>query len=138
MWKLEQVNKNDNASGYYAGFKTGQLPIENSRVTKNFKRGWLITESKGIHSMTIDWWIDSVQKTQQTVSLAGDFFTLGTTDAVLDEDALAGSELVNKDFPLGDNGRRIQYEVYNSGANQDFFVSNLMTDYRELSKKPAE
>ena len=138
VWKLEQVNKNDNASGYYAGFKTGQLPIENSRVTKNFKRGWLITESKGTHSMTIDWWVDSVQKTQQTVSLAGDFFTLGTTDAVLDEDALAGSELVNKDFPLGDNGRRIQYEVYNSGANQDFFVSNLMTDYRELSKKPAE
>lgn len=135
VWKLDELAKSDNSNGYYAGFKTGKLHFGDVRVSKNYKRGWLVTQAFGSHNLSIDTWVDDVAMTRQTVSLSG---TGGILDSfTLDTDKLGGNELINKAFTIGNVGKRIQFEVFNSTANQDFFVSQKMVDFRFLGKKPS-
>ena len=133
IWQLEQANRNDNDEAYYAGMRTGHLNYGDSRIDKRFKRGWLVTQPEGSYNLVVDWWVDSVQKTQRTVSLVGTggllgSFTLGTS-------LLGGQTLINEPFMLGEKGKRIQYEIYNSSVNEDFFISQILTDFKPLGKK---
>lgn len=114
IWKLEQTARTDDSNGYYGGFKTPPLTFGNERIRKNFARGWLVLEPKGTETMTINWWVDGVSQTAKTVTAAS-----GTRDY---------------GFDLGQNGSRIQLEVYNSTV--DFFVSLMMIDHKNLGANP--
>ncbi|MCR4287906.1 MAG: hypothetical protein NUW09_07830, partial [Deltaproteobacteria bacterium] len=63
VWDLEETNKNDDGNGYYAGFKTARIPLDNVRLTKNMKRGWLITQAEGSYNVYVKCWIDGVEQT---------------------------------------------------------------------------
>ena len=135
LWKLEEANKNDNSNGFYGGFKTPYLPFDNVRRKKKYRRGWVVTEPKGDYDLVVDWWIDATQKTQRTVSLAGTgdvlgSFTLGTS-------LLGGTSFAEEAFDLGDIGKRIQFEIYNSAANYDFFLSQTLIDFKYIGGKPS-
>jgi len=135
IWKLETENRSDDGNAYYAGFKTPHMTFDNSRITKHYKRGWLVTQPEGDYDLYINWWVDGVQQTQQSVSLAGTGGALGSF--VLGTDVLGGQELIDKDFDLGNTGKRIQLEVYNSNADEDFFVSKILIDHKPLSMRSS-
>lgn len=128
VWKLEESDKNDNGNGYYAGFKTARLAFDNVRVTKRYDNGWLVTEPKGNYNVFINWWIDGVAQTQRSIDLSGTGsilpFTLPGT--------LGGQELIEKIFDLGNIGKRLEFEIFNNNANEDFFLSNMMIDHQPL------
>jgi len=135
VWELETANQNDNSAAYYGGYKTGNMPFENPRLEKRYKRGFMITQPEGSYDLVEDWWVDGVTQTQRTTSLAGaggilGAFTLGTS-------LLGGDEVVDSVFQLGAKGKRIQFEVYNSSVNEDFFVSQMLIDYKELGGDPT-
>ena len=140
VWTLETTSNNDNGNAYYAGFRTPWLAFDNPRISKHYKRAWMVMQSKGGWDVTIDWWIDGVQKTQRSVSLVGKGSRLDDTDyglapavAPKSDFVLGGEELSDKVFELGDSGKRLQLEIYNSTVDQDFFLSQIMIDNRPLT-----
>lgn len=135
IWRLNQANRNDNSAAYYAGFRTPNLPFDNARVRKKYKRGWLLTKPEGIWDLSIKWWVDGAIKTTRTISLAGvggvlGSFTLGT-------DVLAGEDMIDTEYALGDTGKRIQFEVFNTNVDEDFYVSRILTDHKVLGARPS-
>lgn len=135
VWDLEETNRNDDSNGYYAGFKTSRMTFDNPRLTKRYDRGWAITQAEGDYNLYIKAWIDGVEQTEQTISLAG---TGGIWDTgTWDNFAWSGDEMIDKTFDIGDTGKRIQFEVYNSNVNEDFFISQLLVDFKPLGNRPS-
>jgi len=130
VWTLENVNKNDDSNGYYAGFKTPKDPYNESRTWKNYHRGHIITQPEGSYDLSITIWVDDDEKVTHTVSLAGTGGVLGSF--TLGTDVLGGQTLVAEEYGIGYNGRRIQKEIFNTNANEDFFISEDLTDFRPL------
>ena len=94
-----------------------------------------MVQPKGDYDITVDWWLDDIQQTQKSVSLAGTGALLDSF--VLDTDVLGGYETIDVPFDLGNKGRRIQFEIYNSNANEDFFLSKMMIDFKQLGARPS-
>ncbi len=135
VWKLEQNGRNDHGQGYYAGFKTPKLNFGDLRVTKKYKRGWFVVEGNGNYNLNVRYWIDGVYIEQQSVALTNfggrlDYFTLGT-------DLLGGDLYEEVTFNIGNRGKRIEFEFFNSEADQDFLVSQLVVDYKALGARPS-
>ena len=130
VWRLETANSNDNNSPYYGGFKTPHSAYGNTRAKKKYKRGWAITEPKGNYVVYITPTLDGTTLTTRSISLSGSGVPLGTF--LLGTDSLAQEELIDRPFDLRDVGKRMQLEVFNSGANEDFFISQLAIDHRVL------
>lgn len=134
MWELETANKNDNSEAFYAGFKTPNLTFGNAREDKMFNKLRLSLEPKGSYNLYVKKWIDGVvESTVGEVSLAGagavlDAFTLDT-------DSLSDMELIDTSLHIGRVGKRIQFEFYNSTADQSFFVSQAMVDFKPMGPK---
>jgi hypothetical protein len=134
-WKLEQTNRNDDSNGFYGGIRLPHSFLDNPRLNKHFRRGWLITQPEGNYSLSVRWWVDGVEQTSTTVSLTGLGALFGT--GVFDTDVFGGQELIDSPFELGQYGRRISIELYNNTANQDFFLSQLLIDYKAMGAKPS-
>jgi hypothetical protein len=134
VWELETVNKNDGDIGFYAGFRTPYIPTENPRVSKKFFRFWVITQPSGDFNLTAIPYIDNKQLSSKLLSLSG---AGGTLDSfVLDTDILGGEDILEISSDIRDSGRRIAFEVFNAQINEDFFISQLMFDYKNLGSKP--
>lgn len=134
VWELERANKNDNNNAYYGGWLDAPNPFDNPRTTKKYKRGWLVTQPEGNYNVSIKTFIDGVEQSTETVLLSGAGGILGSF--ILGTSALGGREILVKPYDLGYVGNRIQTEVFNSNANEDFYISKTMTDFKELGAKP--
>ncbi|MCE5336833.1 MAG: hypothetical protein LLG06_19825 [Desulfobacteraceae bacterium] len=130
VWKMNQANRNDNSAAYYAGWKTPPDSCENPRSTKLFNALKVMMDPKGNYNLSVKVTVDGAYKKTLTLSMAAGMAVLGTF--VLGTDKLQGYSLLEEDGREGIKGTRIQYEFYNSGANEDFFVANYMTDYKSL------
>jgi len=130
VWKLNEATRSDAGNGYYAGFKTPPLNIENPRTTKMFNQGRVVYRPSGLYEMNVNIWIDGQTVPSTTVSLAGQGAVLGAF--VLGKDVLGGAQLLDSSFPIGKIGKRVQLELYNSVAAQDFFISQLLIDCKNM------
>ncbi len=133
-WELEGANKNDDSNGYYAGFKTPPMNFGKPRTRKNFKRGWCIMQPFGNWNLNVKFWIDGTYIGAKTISMAGSGAYLGAF--ILGTDLLGGPEAWDEVYNLAGNGKRIQFEFYNEDADEDFFVSQILIDFRPLGKEP--
>lgn len=130
MWELEIANFTDNSNGYYAGFKTPKINIENPRVEKQFHKLFVNTESEENSDIYVNWWVDGVQQTSDSFSLTATGGMLGTF--LLGTDALGGSANATDSISLGQIGKNIQFEIYNQNANEGFFISQVLLDLKPL------
>lgn len=135
VWQLERSNKSDNSNAYYGGFRTSHLNCSNDRTTKRFTGGRLIFLARGGYNVTVRWWVDSVEQTSRTVTFSGRGAVVGT--ALVGTDSLVGGqEFAEVPIEFGAVGQRIQVEVSNSGAAEDFAVSQLLIDFEDLGARP--
>ncbi len=134
VWELEKEDKNDNGVGFYGGFKTPYIAIENPRQTKRFKAFRVVMMPQGSYNLSVNFWIDGVPEGTGTISMAGSGGVLGSF--VLDTDVLEGSNLLDSPGDIGAKGKRIQFEFYNSSADQDFSVAEILVDYKILGARP--
>ena len=136
LWKLETAGRNDNDADYYAGFKTGELAFGNSRQRKHFKRGWVVAQPRGNWDLEINWWVDGVAQTARTVNLAGSGALLGAF--VLGTDKLGAGGLIKETFELGNYGERLQLEMYNETADENFYLSQALIDFKPLGPEAGD
>ncbi len=130
VWKLNEVTRSDAGNGYYAGFKTPNLSIENPRATKMFHMGRVVYRPSGAYTMAVNLWVDGQSMSSTTVSVSGTGAVLG--EFVLGSDVLGGAQLYDNSFTIGRIGKRVQVELYNSTAAQDFFISQLIIDCKNM------
>lgn len=135
VWDLEETNANDNGNPYYGGFKTAKTTLGNPRVTKKFDRGWIIANAEGNYNLSIQVTVDADALALQTVSLAGTGGVYGT--AIYGTDVYASDDMLTKSFDVGQIGRRVQYEIYNAGLNETFFISQILQDHKNLGNRPS-
>lgn len=135
LWKQEQAVKSDDGNGYWAGIRTVHLHMDNPRIKKHFRRGWIVTQPEGAYNLNVRWFVDSVEKVPTTASLAGAGSVFG--GGVFGTAFFGGQELLNTPYDLGEVGYRLQQELYNNVAEQDFFLSQLLVDFKPLGATPA-
>ena len=135
VWELETANKNDNGNPYSSGFKTPRGGLGNPRLTKRFDNTRILVEVEGGYSLFVDIWVDGTYIGQKSVSLVGSGDVYGT--AVYGTARYAGIEIVEVMFSIGKVGKRIEYHIFNNNLNEDFFVSQILTDFKPLSNLAA-
>ena len=129
VWKLDQVNRNDNGAGYYGGFKTPADEFGDPRVSKAYNQGHITTEAIGEHEIQVRMWVDDKPiPVGRAVALSGAGGLLD--DFMLDDDELTVSEIIEASFKIGKRGRRLQYEFYTVGPDEDFYITQYMTDVK--------
>jgi len=135
LWKTEQSAKNDINAGYNCKFKTPPLAFDNPRVLKKYRRGKVIFAAPGNYNVNLRWWVDNVEQTPRIVA----FTNLGSVydGSVYGTATYAGPSVTDADFELGTIGKRIQLELENSVADQDFFVSQILIDNEVLGARAA-
>jgi hypothetical protein len=135
IWKTEQSAKNDNSSGYDCRFRTPPLPFDNPRVKKKYRRGFLVFGDRGNYNVNVRWWVDNVQQTTRVVSTSGS--TAAYDSGIYDSSVFGGAAISDAKFDLGAIGKRIQLEIENSVADQDFFISEVIIDNEVLGARAA-
>jgi hypothetical protein len=114
--------------------KTPNNSFDGPHVSKHFRRGRLVTEPKGAYSLNIRWWVDGVEQTARTVSLAGTGSVFGTGQ--FGTATFGGEDLIDSSYELGQVGKRLQREYYLNTANQEFYLSSDILDFKPLGVKP--
>ena len=135
LWGLQQTAKNDNGNGFQARFRTPPLPFDNPRVRKKYRRGVIVFNPYGEYIVNVLWWVDNVQQTTRQVTTMGSGGAYGS--AVYGSSVYGGQEITDKFFSLGAVGKRVQFEIENSTADQDFYISQIFVDHEILGARAA-
>lgn len=140
VWELETANKNDDSNGFYAGTTLTRLTFNNARSTKKYIRAFLLCHARGDHDISINIWtyngavstlagnttinLDAGQAVWGSVNWGA--FTWGSAD-----------EIIDKVFGIGRVAKRIQFEFYNSNADEKFFLSTLQIDFKTKGSRAS-
>jgi hypothetical protein len=114
-WSLENSTKSDNAQAYYAGLTTHELSLGLVRETKEWFKGWVISDDTNV-ALVVNVWVDGVQVvTAGSVTLAAN----------------------NNAFDIRTVGQRVKIELQNSTAGDDFFIRQLLIDFINKGRKSS-
>jgi hypothetical protein len=134
VWEQEYSTLSDNGSGYYKGFKTAVITADNARQTKKFSRGWISLMPVGNYDLNIRANIDgTTAMPTQRVNMGVNAKTIG--HFVLGVDQLQGQDIIEMPFEIGTTGKRIDFEIWNNEAGQNFFLSTLMLDFKPTGSR---
>lgn len=128
IWKLEQEAKNDENAGYESKILGPYLYFGDGRTDKLFYRAWIDLEPNTDFDLTIRYYVGDIFADSVVMTGTGgilDTFVLGVT-------ILGISALVRKNFPIGRIDDKIQFEITNSTANEEFFIVQIMVDFKNL------
>lgn len=140
VWQLETANKNDDSNALSAWTRTPRLTFENARLTKRYIRGYLLTKAAGNYSITLDITV---------YNSAGKATTKSTTVSLNSGQAVWGSvtwgsftwtdadAIIDQHYRINRIGKRIQFDFYNNNADEPFFLSVNLTDFKYLGARVA-
>jgi hypothetical protein len=122
----------------------GFMPAFDCRTAFSTIRGSINTSGaagssrnrKAIILSSVRWWVDGVEQTSTSVSLTAGRRSFWNR-LVFDTDVFGGQELIDSPFELGNTAGALAIELYNNTANQDFFLSQLLIDYKPMGAKPS-
>lgn len=129
-WKLNQSTKSDQTNPYYNGFVTPSDPFKLNNIIKHYNAVSIITEASGDHTIGLGVYVDGEKVKDDSITISDSTATLGSF--VLGTDTLAGASISRLDSRLGVIGERIQYEIYNETADEDFFISEYSTQFKQM------
>lgn len=123
-WELESEEKTDNDNAYTTVAITPWLDFDLEGLEKRFPYATLTYKSRGDYLIDILWAIDGSNQVNQSLSLEATGAVLDSFE--LDTDTLGVVGVDEKDFELGNVGRKIRLEISNDGASEDFFLSKVI------------
>jgi len=91
---------------------------------------------KGNYALNVRPIVDGAPLDTQEVSMGSSSGVLGSF--MLGTDRLGGESLSEAPFDIGDIGERVQYEIWDAVAGQDFFISTIKTDFKVLSARNVD
>jgi hypothetical protein len=133
LWELETGSRNDNNEAFYAGFRSAQYAPENSRMNKFFKCIRPTLNPQGNYSLQAQFWVDGISVGTGSVNMSGGGSLWGT--AIFGTSTFAQGQILDEPIDIGEKGTRIQFELYNSGVNQNFEISSVVIDAKPLGAK---
>jgi hypothetical protein len=133
VWKHEQTNNNDNGNPYASRVKIKPINMGNPRTYKHFKRGSIRTSSLGNFTLTLRVYVDGVRKSDIALDLTGNGAVFGT--AKFGTAVFAANTIVPIKFDLNYYGYDIQFEIENAEEDQDYFLSEMLVDWKELNTR---
>ena len=137
VWKLEQANRSDNSESYAGVIRTSALNFDDSRTTKRYDRAFVSLQPVGNYNLSCDIIYDGgIDTSSETVDMSGGGAIYGT--GVYGTAIYGGATLVEGGFELGYVGKRISFQFSNSSANQDFFISQLLIDFKPVGLRPTK
>ena len=137
LWFLEDTSTySDNVLGYYSGFQLPPIYFENIKSKKRFDGITLITKPEGDWNLNIKTIIDDIYREIDTINLAGagSVYGTGTFGAAV----YGSTNYLQKSANTRRVGKRIQYELFNNNAGQDFFISKILIAYKNLGLPVSE
>lgn len=130
IWKLHETNRADNGNIIQAGFKSVSDSCEDPAGSKHFNELHVLCTPQGNYNLNVKVWIDGEYKSTKSMTMMGKGAVLGSF--ILDTDVVGGDEFITIKTKLGYRGKRIQYEFYQHGASEDFFICSYHTEYKSL------
>lgn len=130
IWDLEQTTKSDNSLAYTASVKTRKINMGGSRVWKHFKSLGIRVSSAANADLTVRIWIDGVRKSDKEIEVAGSGAAFD--EAEFDTSVFSEDSIVPYVKDLGYYGFDIQIEIVNDTSAQDFFLSEMLIDYKNI------
>ena len=121
IWKLEQSATNDGNNGYKSKALTPYLYFENARISKHYHKCLLDIKPEATDSLDIRYYINDIYN--NSIKMAGDTEELGT------------ETLARNSFKIGRIGEKIQLEFTNETADEDFFISQILIDYKPIGSR---
>lgn len=138
VWKMNMKTVfADNGNAINSLFKTPRLYPSGKRNTNKFFRGILIQQARNAYSCTIRTWVDGIQGSTTTTSQSSySGGLLGSFVLGIDVLGVISGDYVKASFDIGRVGENIEVEVSNNNANKSFYASELMIDFRPITKRP--
>ena len=138
--KLNRANRSiDSTTAIAALIATPFIHYSEPVIMKMIHGASVGISPKGDYNLAFRWRRDD--NPQQSVNITqggGDFLgTVATNQFTLGTSQLAGSSLVDRYTELGEEGgefRTIQYELANSGVDEDLELHSISTDIKPSSK----
>jgi hypothetical protein len=123
-WELESTTKTDDGQAYESETYSGSLDFDLEGEEKRFPFGQLHYRSRGDYEINVICFVEEVEQTAQSVSLAAtgaalDSFTLDT-----DRLSIIGPSI--REFEIGQIGNNVRISVNNGEAGADFFLSSIV------------
>lgn len=122
-WNIETPLKADNSMDYTATALLPWLDLDLPGLEKRFAYAVLHYKSIGDYEVSIQWSVDGAGQFIENISLTPSGAALDSF--ILDTDTLGLIGFSEEEFDLGEIGRTIRFEISNSNAGEDFFLSEL-------------
>ena len=106
------------------------------KIKKRFDGLTLVTKPEGNWDLSIKTTIDDVYREIDTINLSGTGSVFGT--GVFGTATYGSTDYLQKSANTRRIGKRIQYEIFNNNAGQDFFISQIIVAYKELGMPVSE
>ncbi len=123
-WELESTTKTDDGLAYRSETYSASLDFDLSGEEKRYPFGQLHYRSRGDYQINIVWFVNEVQQSTRTISLAASGATLGSF--ILDTDALTVLGPDIKEFEMGQVGDSVRISINNNGVGNDFFIASVV------------
>lgn len=123
-WEIETETKTDDSAAYKSTASTPWLDFDLEGIEKRYPYASLSYKSLGDYSVDVTVFIDGVSQTTVSVALAANGAVLDTF--ILNTDILALIGISEREFDIGQIGRKIRLELSNDGAGEDFLLSQLV------------
>jgi hypothetical protein len=134
IWKLDQADRNDDGLAYYGGFTAAYDVFDDPRGDKHFNNVGITVEPRGAYNLSIYSEIDGADKVYGSFTML-ESGTKVLGEFLLDTDILGGERTQDAKIRIGRVGKRMQYEMFNEGADEDFFISEYITDFKPMGAK---
>lgn len=138
IWAHEQTTNTDDSNAYLSRIKFKPFDFGNLQMYKHFKSGAIRCSSQSNFGLTIHVYVDGQRKNDIVLDVSGTGAVFDDPAATFDTAVFAdGSQLVSVPFSLNYYGFQIQFEIENEVAGQDFFISEMLINFKNQGVRTA-
>jgi len=133
LWTTETATFNDDSNGYEASLQLPQIDGQNARSDKLFQALRVYSSLGSADDINLRWSVDGVTQDPKTgILLVPQGIKVDDDDAIVDSFFVGVDTVANVEIDLGAPGRRLELDIFESTANDDFNISFLIVDFKTL------
>lgn len=128
IWKHEQSTTADDDNDYSSNVKFRPFDFGNPQMYKHFRSGSIRVKAESNFALTIRVYVDGARREDIDLDISGTGARFD--EAVFNTSVFSSDQLTTISFDLGYYGFEIQFEILNDVANEDFFMSEFLVNFK--------